>query len=235
MASEISAMHAGEPVLPDVTDMTTSELQQISNTSNSCNSAVQLYIITPVSRFKLKEDLARLAVSIHFDCIVSWVLVYDTSVQNDLEPQFTDNPQVIEVYYHSKEEADWGNTQRNKGMEKVTQGLLYFLDDDNLMHPHFWEILSNISLGHFTTFDQIRMDDNPPRVLTGNEVRIGSTDTSMFTVDRALVADTKWNATGVSADGVFAEEIVRKHPDRHVYIPGVAAYHNGLVVYETSV
>ena len=232
MAAYISVMHAGEHVMPDITDMTTLKLQQISNTSNSCNSTVELHIITPVSRFRLKEDLARLAVSIRFDCIVSWVLVYDTSVQNDLEPQFADNPQVLEVYYHSKQKADCGNAQRNKGMEKVTQGLLYFLDDDNLMHPHFWEILPNISLGRFTTFDQVRMEDNPPRILTGNEVRVGSTDSSMFTVDRALIADTKWNATGVSADGLFAEAIVMKHPDKHVYIPRVAAYHNGLVIYE---
>lgn len=232
MATQISVMHAGLHVTAGVADMATSQLQHLSQTSNSCNSTAELYIITPVSRFKLKEDLARLSVSIRFDCIVSWILVYDTSVQNDLEPQFADNPQVIEVYYHSKEEAAFGGTQRNKGMEKVTQGLLHFLDDDNIMHPHFWDILSNISLGRLTTFDQVRMEDNPPRILGGSVVKVGCIDTGMFVVDRVLIADTKWNATAFNTDGVFAEEIAMKHPDKHAYIPEVAAYHHGLVIYE---
>lgn len=218
--------------MPDIADITTSELQKLTTISNSCNSTAELHIITPVSRLKLREDLARLAVGIRFDCIVNWILVYDTSVQKDLEPQFADNPQVIEVYYHSKEEAQLGNTQRNKGMEKVTQGLVYFLDDDNIMHPHFWDILSNISLGCLTTFDQVRMEDNPPRILGGSVVKAGCIDTSMYVVDRALIADTKWNATAFNSDGLFAEAIVMKHPDKHAYIPEVAAYHNGLVIYE---
>ena len=232
MACQIIVMRAGQGAMPDVVEMATSELQYWSNISNSCNSTADLYIITPVSRFTLKEDLARLAVSIRFDCIISWILVYDTSVQNDLEPQFADNPQVIEVYYHSKEEAKFGGTQRNKGMGKVTQGLLHFLDDDNIMHPHFWDILSNISLGRLTTFDQVRMEDNPPRILGGSVVKAGCIDTGMFVVDRALIADTKWNATAFNTDGLFAEEIAVKHPDKHTYIPEVAAYHHGLVIYE---
>ena len=224
-------MHAGEPIMVDIADSTTPvvQLQPTSTVASGCNSSAELYIITPVSRYRLKEDLARLAVSIRFDCIISWILVYDTSVQNDLEPQFGDHPQVVELYYHSTEEAKFGGTQRNKGMEKVTQGLLHFLDDDNIMHEHFWDILPNLLLGRFTTFDQLRMEDSPPRVLGGGVVQVGAIDTGMFVIDRTLIADTKWNATAYNCDGLFIEEIAAKHPDKHTYIPEIAAYHHGLI------
>ena len=219
---------AGELLLPaDAEAMP----QVAQNTSKSCNSSgADLYIITPVSRFKRKEDLVRIAVSIRWDCVTQWILVYDTERQHDLEPLFSESPKVTEIFFHAEEGAGFGNMQRNRGIDKVMQGLVYFLDDDNIMHAHFWDILPNITLGHITTFDEVRMEDNPPRILTGQSIAVGSIDTAMYVIDRALLGETRWNQSGVAADGMFVEQIFGNHSDKHVYIPGVAAYHNGLVI-----
>lgn len=202
------------------------------NETNSCNSSgAELYIITPVSRFKLKEDLLRIAVSIHWDCVTKWILVYDTRRQHDLEPLFPESPKVTEIYFQAEEEeAGFGNMQRNKGIEKVMQGLVYFLDDDNIMHPRFWEILPNITLGHITTFDEIRMEDNPPRKFEGMTVGVGFIDTAMYVIDRALIGETRWHMNAFDADGQFVTAIYNNHNSKHIYIPEEAAYHHGLVI-----
>ena len=216
---------AGELLLPADAEAMPSVAQ---NTSKSCNSSgADLYIITPVSRFKRKEDLVRIAVSIRWDCVTQWILVYDTERQHDLEPLFSESPKVTEIFFHAEEGAGFGNMQRNRGIDKVMQGLVYFLDDDNIMHAHFWDILPNITLGHITTFDEVRMEDNPPRILTGQSIAVGSIDTAMYVIDRALFGETRWNQSGVAADGMFVEQIFGNHSDKHVYIP---AYHNGLVI-----
>lgn len=229
---EICAVFAGESLLPAAITAETSS-QNLQNTTNSCNSTdAELYIITPVSRFKLKEDLLKIAVSIRWDCVTQWILVYDTNRQHDLEPLFSESPKVTEIYFHAEEGAGFGNMQRNKGLEKVMQGLVYFLDDDNIMHPHFWDVLPNITLGHLTTFDEARMEENPPRELGGMTVAVGCIDTAMYVIDRALIGETRWHLNAFNADGQFVEQIYNNHTDKHVYIPEVAAYHHGLVIHD---
>ena len=188
----------------------------------------ELYIITPVSRFQLKEELMKIARSMHWECVTQWILVYDTSRQHDLEPQFAGDTKVVELYFHAENGAILGNMQRNKALTKVTQGLVYFLDDDNIMHPHFWDILPNIYEGKMTTFDQMRMEDDPPQILNGSEVAVNHIDTGMMVIDRALIGDTQWHPSAGNADGYFAAAVVAKHADKHKYIPEVAAYHHGL-------
>lgn len=223
-------INAGESLLPANAEATLSAAQ---NTSRSCNSTeADLYIITPVSRFKRKEELVRIAVSIRWDCVTQWILVYDTERQHDLEPLFSESPKVTEIFFHAEEGAGFGNMQRNRGIDKVMQGLVYFLDDDNIMHAHFWDILPDITLGHITTFDEVRMEDNPPRVLEGETISVGSIDTAMYVIDRALFGETRWHQNDLAADAMFVAEIFGNHTDKHVYIPGVAAYHNGLVIPE---
>ena len=111
-----------------------------------------LTIITPVTR---PENLMQVASSILLGCIMRWVLVYDTTRPHELEPHFLAHQhKVHEIFVH--ETGISGNALRNRGLDEVTYGLVYFLDDDNIIHPHFWDILPNISLGHVTTFDQQR-------------------------------------------------------------------------------
>jgi len=190
---------------------------------------VDFSIITPISRYRYKEELLRLASSIRWDCVTNWILVYDTSRQHDLQPMFSDSPQVTEIYFQAQEGAVLGNMQRNRGLKNVLQGLVYFLDDDNIMHPNFWNILPNITLGHITTFDQLRLEVDPPLRLAGDRLAVNAIDTGMFVVDRVMVGQTQWDPSAGNADGIFVEAVSSQHPNKHVYISEVAAYHHGLL------
>ena len=170
----------------------------------------------------------RLAISIRWDCVTNWILVYDTSRQHDLQPLFSDSPQVTEIFFQAEEGAKLGNMQRNRALQHVMHGLVYFLDDDNVMHPNFWDILPDMSSGHIISFDQLRLEVEPPQRLSGDRLVVDAIDTGMFVMDRALIGQTQWDPSAGNADGMFAEAVSNQHPAKHIYIPEVAAYHHGL-------
>ena len=171
----------------------------------------------------------KLAFSIRWDCVTQWYLVYDTGRQHDLQPLFSDSPQITEIYYQAEEGNILGNMQRNRALQSIANGLVYFLDDDNLMHPNFWNLLSNMSLGSVTTFDQLRLEADPPVRINGSTLGVGQIDTAMMVVDRALIGNTRWDGPSGVADGQFAEALRDGHPDKHVYLNEIGSYHHGVV------
>jgi len=105
-----------------------------------------LTIITACSR---KNNLKRVSESINFDLTDSWIIVYDSFKVGDSELLFVNNPNIKE-YYHDTSGSRYGNSQKNFGLELVHTGFVYFLDDDNIMHPNFWKILSSLDQEYYT-------------------------------------------------------------------------------------
>ena len=89
-----------------------------------------LTIITPCSR---PDNLGMLSKSIKFDKIDKWIIVYDTTKDRTYKKSFEGNSKIIEV--ECNDAGDYGNQQRNYGMSLVDDGFIYFLDDDNIVHP----------------------------------------------------------------------------------------------------
>lgn len=198
-------------------------LQFHPSAGHACLQTIpNLHIATPVGT-ATKDDLAELAASIKWDCTQQWTIVYDTGQQHNLEAAFPHHPKIKEIFYQA--DGIKGNSQRNRALEEIRQGLVYFLDDDNVVHPHFWEILHNITLGHITTFDQARTAHDGG-VLKGKNVVVNGIDTAMFVIDRALIGHSRFMPFEYSADGIFVQEVLQNHPSRHVYIPEVAAFYN---------
>ncbi len=134
-----------------------------------------------------------LEASMQWELLAEWILVYDTAKQHDLESFFADKPKIKEIYFQGPGVS--GNAQRNRGLQQVNDGLVYFLDDDNIVHPHFWELATNSWLGHVVTCDQLRdpslLDMVVPtrEVFKGDQVVLGHIDTAMFVIDRALIGE----------------------------------------------
>lgn len=171
-----------------------------------------------------------LEASMRWELLAEWILVYDTAKQHDLESFFADKPKIKEIYFQGPGVS--GNAQRNRGLQQVNDGLVYFLDDDNIVHPHFWELATNSWLGHVVTFDQLRdpslLDMVIPtrEVFKGDQVVLGHIDTAMFVIDRALIGEHRFEPELFEADGIFITEIVHDHAELHIYISEVAAFYN---------
>jgi len=180
-----------------------------------------LTIITPSCRQNYLEKLFN---SIQFDKIDKWIIVYDTS-KNRTYNKIFNNPKIIETFCDVVGQA--GHPQRNFGVNLVQNGHIYFLDDDNIIHPNFWNIIDSFEEEYFYTFNQIR--NKRGDLLFGNKVEIGKIDTAMFVVPKKMFEGIKWDITRYEADGIFITTVNNFYSKKHKYINCIACYYNYLV------
>lgn len=178
-------------------------------------------IITPSCR---QENLQKLHDSIEFDKIDKWIIVYDTSKNRTYKKLFTNNSKILEVEHDEIGKA--GHAQRNYGTRLVKDGHIYFLDDDNIIHPDFWAVVSILEDKKFYTFDQQRTSKT---ILKGNIIRTSYIDTAMFIVHKKHTDGVLWKKERYDADGLFISRIYAKYRNSHIYIEQVCCYYNYLI------
>jgi len=179
-----------------------------------------LTIITPCCR---QKGIPALYNSIRFDKIHKWIILYDTSKNRKYDKMYHDNPKILEVEVN---EGISGNPQRNYGITLVDDGFIYFLDDDNIMHPHFWAIVDILDNNKFYTFDQLRTKKID--ILHGNNINVAHIDTAMFLVHRKQIGNIRWIENLYEADGHFITELNNNNRGSHVYINAICCYYNYL-------
>lgn len=176
----------------------------------------KLTIITPCSRHK---NIPILYKSIPFDKIDKWIIVYDTSRDRTYTRLYDGHPQIVEVECNA---GISGNPQRNYGMTLVNDGFIYFLDDDNIVHPEFESIIGQLNSKYFYTVDQQREN----YILSGNTLQVGRIDTAMFIVHKQHIKDITWFTSRYDADGVFISDIASQNYGAHIYLNKVGCYYN---------
>jgi hypothetical protein len=177
-------------------------------------------LLTPCCR---QGNLRKMVDSINFEKIDKWIIIYDISRGRRYTTQFEGHPKIIEVF---RDGGISGNPQRNHGIDLVTDGYIYFLDDDNIIHPNFWSIVDQLDNTHFYTFDQLR--DNKSEILPGRKCEVNKIDTAMFLVHTNHIKETRWKENLYNADGYFISEVYSNNKHLHKYIPITACYYNFL-------
>jgi len=180
-----------------------------------------LSIITPCYR---QNNIPKLFNSINFDKIDKWIIVYDTSNERKYDKLYDTDPKILEV---ECDKGISGNPQRNYGLTLVNDGYIYFLDDDNIIHPNFWFIVDKLDGEHFYTFDQMRNKNG--QVLYGNNIAIDNIDTAMFVVHKKHINEIEWMCDKYNADGYFISDINKNNNGKHIYIKSICCYYNYLV------
>ena len=181
-----------------------------------------LSIITPCYR---QYNIPKLYNSIIFDKINKWIIVYDTSNNKKYNKLYENHEKILEIECSIIGKV--GNPQRNVGINYVDDGYIYFLDDDNIIHPNFWSIInildSNVS-NVFVTFDQLRKN----RTLYGKNIKVNQIDTAMFIVHKKHINNIKWREDKYNADGFFITEIYDNNKKLHKYMNQIGCYYNFL-------
>ena len=154
-----------------------------------------------------------------------WYIVYDTSCNRTYEKQFAGESKITELECSDTGKA--GHPMRNFVIKQIKEGLIYNLDDDNIMHRGFWELLPKMNTEHFYSFDQVNMSPfGTNGVLKGDTLRVTKIDTAQFVVPKRLVESIEFQKDNYKADGVYMVEVNSKNPGCHVYFPKLAAYYN---------
>ena len=183
----------------------------------------KITIITPCSRI---HNLPMIYESIKFDKINKWIIVYDTTV-NTCYHSFIHSEQIIEVDCKSSLNGVVGNTQRNYALSLVEDdNYIYFLDDDNIIHPNFWKIVEELEKDTIHTFNQYR--DKHGHVLLGNRIEMNYIDTAMYIIHKNMIADIKCQEDLYQADGKFISDVYSTGKYKHKYFNKYYCYYNYL-------
>jgi len=197
------------------------------------NNKHKLTIITPSYRI---DNLRRIKESINFDYVSEWIIVYDQTKITE-NPYLFANDDKIKEYLHTSHGIS-GNPQRNFALSMVSDknSYIYFLDDDNIIHPDFVDLMNLLDDNKIYTFNQtIKVwngnspfgYDNVLR-LKGNNINVQHIDTAMFLIHYSLCKNTPWILEKYDADGFFIKECYEKHKEKHIFIDNVFCYYNFL-------
>lgn len=158
-----------------------------------------LNIITPCSR---PENLQFIQKSINIPREnYRWIVVFDMEEVPDNVP---DN---AECYNCKDLNSTSGNAQRNYALDMISDGYVYFNDDDTVIHPDLWNNIKDLD-NDFISFKQITTDGKLR--LKGDNVSLGSIDSHNFIVQSSLIGNTRWVLNRYDADGLFAYECKQK-------------------------
>jgi len=193
---------------------------------------VKISIITPCCR---QANLQTIYHSMKFDLIHKWYIVYDTSRNRTFKKRYSDHPKIIEL--ECSDRGISGNPQRNLALKLVEDGLIYFLDDDNIVHPDLWEIFPTLDTSNFYTWDQLRnkngdgtdwalFTNEGGTILRGDTLKIQHIDIAQVIFPWWMVGSLNFKTDDYKADGIFIEELSNMHPLAHVYIMSVLCYYN---------
>ena len=178
----------------------------------------KLTIITPSYRI---DNLLELKKSIVFEYIDEWIIVYDGSkiIDNPNLFENQENNKIKEYVYEDKGSS--GNPQRNYALTKIANSdtLLYYLDDDNIIHPNLYKLLNIIDNNKLYTFNQYNR-------IKGNNIFVGGIDTAMFIIPYKLCKNITWIFDKYEADGYYILECYNENKNIHIFVDNDLCYYN---------
>jgi len=117
----------------------------------------RITVITPSYRI---NNLIKIKKSINFNYIDEWIIVYDGTIVRKNPHLFKDTEKIKE-YLVAPAFKDFNPHQRqtvmrNYALDKVSHKntYIYYLDDDNTIHPNLYKLLDRAEGGKLYTFNQ---------------------------------------------------------------------------------
>jgi len=198
---------------------------------------VLLNIITPCVR---KTNLPVICKSLRSDLtLIRWIIVLDQKeltsqdyeLLNKLQETTTCSVEMLAEY---KKWSVSGNSQRNAGINALKEGYVYFLDDDNIIHPNFWKYyLNTVATGKAFIGHQL-LADGQLREAAPHYVKTSHIDAAQFCLPLTLIGSNRWKADAYEADGLFIGYLHHLKYKQFVFVNDIIAYYNRLSVVSTK-
>jgi glycosyltransferase involved in cell wall biosynthesis len=194
-----------------------------------------LSIITPCSRPLNLPTIYWSILNMKTDNI-EWIIVYDGDKIDERILQYQENI-PIKLFNKTREIGDsYGAKLRNIGIENAVGDYLYYLDDDNLIHPKLYDRISRYSNDDNTkilVFNQFNSRfGRRLNKLNINCVNNGGLDTAQFVVPRKY--KTRWTTEQKRYEEIpyFKKLIEEAGQENIIWIDRLYTYRNYLRRYE---
>ncbi len=187
-----------------------------------------LNIITPCTRVDNLPLLRNSILEAKKDILVeiNWYIVVD-GPKISLNVLTDDHIKIISQYITVPHSIS-GNGQRNRALDQIEEGIVCFLDDDNLLHPRFIKKLSDLVVLKGSRIGMVCKQELSPGRIRAIRVKKGKIDAAQFAADIRMIGRCRWRLNDYSADGEFIEAIYQSEPENFVSIQEVLSYYNKL-------
>lgn len=194
--------------------------------------ATTIHIVSPVSRpWNLRAMRASIDRANVPGVEILWHVVFDSpSIRSAMKWRRLERRDDVRYYAYPKlDRGISGNPQRNHALDRIEDGFVYFLDDDNVVHPRLLErALPHMREQRGVVVNQATADGRTRLVAAPDNVRVGAIDTAQVLLPRSVIGDLRWEPFDYRADGRFCEAAHRRAPDAFVFLSEDLAYYNFL-------
>ena len=201
---------------------------------------MKLSIITRCTRIDNLLEIEKSVYDDKFDHDIEWHILFDTSVLRDLPAKLVEqlsvNPYTF-LHYIEGKDGDLLYPQSMEVVNKIKDRWIYYLDDDNIMHPNYYE--------EFKKKENI--NENQYKVIVGNqyvnfkdftglEYRYAKAENCKY--QHIDLAQITWHSSlfetysfvgDYAADGMLVETIHKEHPEYFIFLNIELCYYNYLV------
>lgn len=170
---------------------------------------------------------------------IDWHVIFDVNTLKDIDAEMLGNLKDKNTTYHFERGDKIGMLypQSSKLIESFKSEWIYFLDDDNIMHPDFYNVICK------------KIEENPDKMVhvvsqrvdgkdfSGLKFRIASPEfVKRGGIDLAqyIVNINVYNKHGYKfepdycADGILIEQVKKEHPEWFTYTIEELSYYNAL-------
>ena len=197
---------------------------------------ITLNILTRISRItNLRQIYESISKNSENFNIIWWTLL-DVSSITEIPTDilvFLNEKSKLRFYDSSKDDyLLWGGI--NKTIDEIEDGLVYILDDDNIIHPNFYPSvqnwLNNDSQTEGLIFSQkiggIDFTGLDVRMASSENVKVQHIDTAQFCLHRNLIGENRFTKNLYTSDGVFIESLYNLNKDKFSFDTEICSYYN---------
>jgi O-antigen biosynthesis protein len=169
---------------------------------------------------------------------VIWYVYFDTTILKDIDAELLSELQDdrIKLFFKKSIPGDYGHQFINDAINNISNGWVYILDDDNILHEDFISNLTkyiseNTDKKAFI-FDQ-KVDGKDftklnIRLAKPENMKVQHIDMAQFLLKRDLISDKRLKLGDYKADGYFIEDIYVSSPEDFFFINQILCYYNYL-------
>ncbi len=195
-------------------------------------------IITRCTRVNNIEEVKNSIFNSNTNFDIKWWLIFDTRNLKEVDVTFLESLQDLncQVLFYKGLDGDFGHQMINKTIDRIKDGFVYVIDDDNIIHEDFYKeiygsIKTNPTKRGFVfsqkvdgkDFTKLDIREGIPK-----NMKVTKIDMAQFVLRRDLIGDYRINEMDYTADGVFIEEIYEENVDDFIFIDKVLCYYNYL-------
>jgi glycosyltransferase involved in cell wall biosynthesis len=193
-----------------------------------------IHILTRCSR---AYNLSEIYKTIKTDIVdIKWWILFDINSIETISVsvlQFLDSIKA-EIRYGSGESNSCGMNLINDVLEEISDGWVYILDDDNLIHPNFYISINEIILNNLDKtgiiFNQkvggIDFSGLDIREARSENVKVGSIDSAQYFLHRDLISESRYILGDYKSDGYFIVDLYENNKDKFLFIEEELCYYN---------